>query len=96
MGTFVAAEMTTHLWAAGVTMPVRLVQVLKDAQPRNPENAQKSVGRRPTDKPLGRSRVCLGRLATPPGSHELRAEQTHPEGRHKESRPHQGLQPTGA
>lgn len=77
-------------------MPVLLMQVLKDARMRHPENAQQTVGRNPSDERLGRSRVCLGRLATLPGSHELRAEQTHPEGRHKESRPHQGLQPTGA
>ncbi|MCS6288498.1 MAG: hypothetical protein H8K10_05920 [Nitrospira sp.] len=69
-------------------MPVLLMQVLKDARTRHPENAQQTVGWRSTDERLGRSRVCLGLLATPPGSLELRAKQTHPKGRHKESRPH--------
>lgn len=42
MGAFVAAEMTPHLWAASVTMPVLMVQVLEDAWTRNPEDAQKT------------------------------------------------------
>jgi hypothetical protein len=42
MGAFVAAEMTLHLWAAGVKMPVLMVQVLKDSRTRNPEDAQKT------------------------------------------------------
>lgn len=40
MGAFVAAEMTPHLWAASVKMPVLMVQVLEDAWTRNPEDAQ--------------------------------------------------------
>jgi pimeloyl-ACP methyl ester carboxylesterase len=40
MGAFVAAEMTPHLWAPSVTMPVLMVQVLEDAWTRNPEDAQ--------------------------------------------------------
>ena len=40
MGAFVAAEMTPHLWASSVTMPVLMVQVLEDAWTRNPEDAQ--------------------------------------------------------
>ncbi len=42
MGAFVAAEMTPHLWAASVKMPVLMVQVLEDAWTRNPEDAQKT------------------------------------------------------
>jgi hypothetical protein len=42
MGAFVAAEMTPHLWASGVKMPVLMVQVLEDAWTRNPEDAQKT------------------------------------------------------
>lgn len=42
MGAFVAAEMTPQLFAAGVTMPVLMVQVLDDAWTRNPEDAQKT------------------------------------------------------
>jgi hypothetical protein len=42
MGTFVAAEMTPHLWAPGVKMPVLMVQVLEDEWTRNPEDAQKT------------------------------------------------------
>lgn len=42
MGAFVAAEMTPHLWAPSVTMPVYMVQVLQDAWTRNPEDAQKT------------------------------------------------------
>ena len=42
MGAFVAAEMTPHLWAASVKMPVLMVQVLKDSWTRNPEDAQKT------------------------------------------------------
>jgi hypothetical protein len=42
MGAFVAAEMTPHLWASGVKMPVFMVQVLKDSWTRNPEDAQKT------------------------------------------------------
>lgn len=42
MGAFVAAEMTPHLWAASVRMPVLMVQVLDDAWTRNPVDAQKT------------------------------------------------------
>lgn len=42
MGGFVAAEMTPHLWAPSVRMPVLMVQVLQDAWTRNPEDAQKT------------------------------------------------------
>ncbi|MEC9368017.1 MAG: alpha/beta hydrolase, partial [Pseudomonadota bacterium] len=42
MGAFVAGEMTPHLWAASVTMPVLMVQVLEDEWTRNPEDAQKT------------------------------------------------------
>ena len=40
MGGFVAAEMTPHLWAPSVTMPVLMVQVLEDAWTRNPVDGQ--------------------------------------------------------
>ena len=40
MGAFTAAEMTPHLFAAGVRMPVFMVQVLNDSWTRNPEDAQ--------------------------------------------------------
>lgn len=40
MGGCVAAEMTPHLWASAVKMPVLMVQVLEDAWTRNPEDAQ--------------------------------------------------------
>lgn len=42
MGAFTAAEMTPHLWAPSVTLPVLMVQVLDDAWTRNPEDAQKT------------------------------------------------------
>ena len=42
MGAFVAAEMTPHLWASGVKMPVYMIQVLEDEWTRNPEDAQKT------------------------------------------------------
>lgn len=42
MGAFVAAEMTPHLWAQSVKMPLLMVQVLDDAWTRNPEDAQKT------------------------------------------------------
>lgn len=42
MGGFVAAEMTPHLWAASVTMPTLMVQVLDDEWTRNPEDGQKT------------------------------------------------------
>ena len=42
MGAFVAAEMTPHLWAASVRMPVYMVQVKDDAWTRNPEDAQQT------------------------------------------------------
>lgn len=42
MGGFVAAEMTPHLWAHAVTMPVLMVQVYDDAWTRNPEDGQKT------------------------------------------------------
>lgn len=40
MGAFTAAEMTPHLFASGVTMPVLMIQVLDDEWTRNPEDAQ--------------------------------------------------------
>lgn len=40
MGGFVAAEMTPHLWAHSVKMPVLMLQVHDDAWTRNPEDAQ--------------------------------------------------------
>lgn len=40
MGAFTAAEMTPHLWAHAVKMPVLMIQVLDDAWTRNPEDAQ--------------------------------------------------------
>ena len=40
LGGFVAAEMTPHLWAASVTMPVLMVQVHDDEWTRNPVDAQ--------------------------------------------------------
>ena len=42
MGAFVAAEMTPHLWAASVKMPVLMIQVLEDEWTRNPEDAQRT------------------------------------------------------
>ena len=42
MGAFVAAEMTPHLWAASVKMPVLMIQVLEDGWTRNPGDAQKT------------------------------------------------------
>lgn len=42
MGGFVAAEMTPHLWASAVKMPVYMLQVLEDEWTRNPEDAQKT------------------------------------------------------
>lgn len=42
MGAFVAAEMTPHLWASGVRMPVLMIRVLRDSRTRNPEDAQKT------------------------------------------------------
>jgi hypothetical protein len=42
MGAFTAAEMTPHLFASGVKMPVLMIQVLKDSWTRNPEDAQKT------------------------------------------------------
>jgi hypothetical protein len=42
MGAFTAAEMTPHLFAAGVKMPVLMVQVLQDSWTRNPEDAQRT------------------------------------------------------
>jgi esterase/lipase len=42
MRAFVAAEMTPHLWAASVKMPVLMIQVLEDEWTRNPEDAQKT------------------------------------------------------
>jgi hypothetical protein len=43
MGAFVAAEMTPHLFASGVKMPVLMVQVLEDEWTRNPEDTQKNL-----------------------------------------------------
>jgi pimeloyl-ACP methyl ester carboxylesterase len=40
MGGWLAAEMTPQLSAPGVTLPVLMVQVLKDSWTRNPEDAQ--------------------------------------------------------
>ena len=45
MDTFVAAEMTPNLCAAGVTMPGLMMRVLKDARTRHPENAQRTIAR---------------------------------------------------
>lgn len=42
MGAFTAGEMTPHLWAHAVKMPVLMIQVLDDAWTRNPEDAQKT------------------------------------------------------
>lgn len=42
MGAFTAAEMTPQHFAAGVKMPVLMIQVLQDAWTRNPEDAQKT------------------------------------------------------
>jgi pimeloyl-ACP methyl ester carboxylesterase len=42
MGAFTAAEMTPQLFAAGVRMPVLMIQVLEDEWTRNPEDAQKT------------------------------------------------------
>jgi hypothetical protein len=42
MGAFTAAEMTPHLSAPGVKMPVLMIQVLKDSWTKNPEDAQKT------------------------------------------------------
>ncbi|WP_188692630.1 MULTISPECIES: alpha/beta hydrolase family protein [Bowmanella] len=42
MGAFTAAEMTPHLFAAGVKMPVLMVQVLDDEWTRNPQDAQQT------------------------------------------------------
>jgi alpha-beta hydrolase superfamily lysophospholipase len=42
MGAWLAADMTPHLSAPGVTMPVLMVQVLEDEWSRNPEDAQKT------------------------------------------------------
>jgi hypothetical protein len=42
MGAFVAAEMTPHLFASGVKMPVLMIQVLEDEWTRNPEDAQRT------------------------------------------------------
>lgn len=40
IGAFTAGEMTPHLWAHAVKMPVLMIQVLDDAWTRNPEDAQ--------------------------------------------------------
>ncbi|MCC6198586.1 MAG: alpha/beta hydrolase, partial [Burkholderiales bacterium] len=42
MGAFTMAEMTPQLFAAGVRMPVLMIQVLEDEWTRNPEDAQKT------------------------------------------------------
>lgn len=42
MGAFTAKEMTPHLWAEAVKMPVLMVQVLDDEWTRNPQDAQKT------------------------------------------------------
>jgi hypothetical protein len=42
MGAFLSHEMTPHRAAPSVKMPVLMVQVLKDAWTRNPEDAQKT------------------------------------------------------
>jgi len=42
MGGWLAAEMTPHLSAPGVNMPVLMIQVLRDSWTRNPEDAQKT------------------------------------------------------
>jgi pimeloyl-ACP methyl ester carboxylesterase len=55
MGAFTAAEMTPHRYAPSVTMPVMIVQVLKDSWTRNPEDAQQTfdlLGTKAGDKEL--------------------------------------------
>jgi hypothetical protein len=42
LGGFPAADMGGYLWAASVTMPVLMWQVLKDVWTKNPEDAQKT------------------------------------------------------
>jgi len=42
LGGFPAADMGGYLWAAGVTIPVLMWQVLKDAWIKNPEDGQKT------------------------------------------------------
>jgi len=42
LGGFPAADMGGYLWAAGVTIPVLMWQVLNDAWIKNPEDAQKT------------------------------------------------------
>ena len=55
MGGWLAAEMTPHLSAPGVKMPVLMVQVLEDEWTRNPEDAQK-----PSICWEARTRNCCG------------------------------------
>jgi hypothetical protein len=45
MDGFPATDMSGQLWAAGVTMPVLMWQVLEDEWTRNPEDAQKTFDR---------------------------------------------------
>ena len=42
MGSFAAADMTPHLWAHAVKMPLLMLQVRDDEWTRNPEDAQKT------------------------------------------------------
>lgn len=42
MGAFAAHEMTPHLFASGVKMPVLMIQVRNDEWTRNPENARRT------------------------------------------------------
>ncbi|MGB0211365.1 alpha/beta hydrolase family protein [Algiphilus sp.] len=42
MGAFLTAEMTPHLFAPSVTMPIFMHQVLDDAWTRNPQDGQKT------------------------------------------------------
>ncbi|HXU74480.1 MAG TPA: alpha/beta fold hydrolase [Polyangia bacterium] len=42
MGAYTAAEMTPQLFAAGVKLPVLMVQVLEDEWTKNPEDAQRT------------------------------------------------------
>jgi len=55
IGAFVVAEMTPHLWAASMRMPVLMIQVLEDEWTRNPEDAQKTF-----DLLASKERSCSG------------------------------------
>src|SRR5262245_51557779 len=55
MGAFVAAEMTPHLWASGVKMPVLMVQVLRTNGRETPRTRK-----RPSTCWEARTRNCFG------------------------------------